>query len=204
MGQQYSITFTNNSQMMGTGCVFQQDNNIQGYDVFPLAWMTRICAPNMRASFSWTLDYCFVWAETGRLMPGVVFNSSQILQADLNNQNQVTFDYRNGTYTFSNLHQGGQSGTLTIQEASGIPMSGSASIGIGMSGTATFAAQAMPNMNQQFRPAPTYWMAFGQFTTGQVLDIHSMGNIVGISFPAGVYSMNVTLNPDNTWTISRQ
>jgi len=137
-------------------------------------------------------------------MPGVVFNPSQVLPADLNNQNEVTFDYRNGAYAFYNLQKGRQNGTLTIQETSSIPMNGTALVGIGMSGAATFVVQAMPNMNQLFRPAPTYWMAFDQFITGHVLDVDSMANIVEIPFPAGVYSMNVTLNPNNTWTVSPQ
>jgi hypothetical protein len=53
-----------------------------------------------------------------------------------------------------------------------------------------------------FTPHPEYWIAFGNFTTGETIDSSSMTNPAQIVFPPNVYSMTATLNADDTWTIA--
>lgn len=95
---------------------------------------------------------------------------------------------------------GGQPGMLSVRCEATVPF-GHTSIGIGMSGAATFATQAMPNMMYTFGTSPSYWLAFGNYQQGQVLDAHSIPNAVQLNFPAGVYALTVTLNPDGTYTV---
>ncbi|MCY1669179.1 hypothetical protein [Rhizobium sp. SL86] len=44
-------------------------------------------------------------------------------------------------------------------------------VGIGMAGSGTFVTEAQPNMTAPFIPYPTYWMIFGNFETGEVMDV---------------------------------
>ena len=198
---QYSLIFVNNSSQTGSACVYQQDPDITIPDVMSLAWFAKRAAPTTRVAFSWSIEYDFVWSQTGTLVPGVVFVASQTWPADLSNSNQVTFTNLGGAYTFYNQMKGPRAGSLYITEDGTIP-AGQASVGIGMSGFGTFAVQAQPNMNLVFTPHPEYWISFGNYVQGQVVDISSMNNPAQIQFPPNVYSMTAILNPDNTWTIT--
>ena len=193
----YSIICQNNSQMPGSFCIFQQNPGMMP-SVMSVAWLAQSCYPAGMCNFMWQNNYCFVCGQTGSLVPGVTFDASQVLQADLQNNNQVNLDF-NGSPMFNN-QTNGRSGTLTIIESPAIPYNMLAT-GIGMSGSATFVTQAMPNMNLQFTPNPTYWVAFGNYNQGQVLNSNNMGNAVQVSFPSNVSQMKVVLNPDNSFTV---
>lgn len=52
-------------------------------------------------------------------------------------------------------------------------------------------------------PGSEYWVTFGDFQQGQVIDPGEFINPVKIDFPDGIFTMNVTLNMDNTWTITQ-
>jgi rhizosphere induced protein len=199
MSQQYELIAVNNSPDTATFCLYQFDESAT---LFPAAWFTKMAAPTSRVYFRWTIDYDFVWGETGQLVPGVIFDSAQIWNANLTTQNKVTLGNEGGAYTFSDLTQGPQSGTLSILCDTTVPMN-MLSAGIGMSGSATSVAQAMPNMSFQFTPQPQYRLAFGNFTGGQVLDAETISNPATISFGPSIYSLTATLNADGTWTIAQ-
>lgn len=199
-GVSYSLIFVNNSTNPGSACVYQEDPNIGNPNVQSLAWFAKRTAPTTRTTFSWTVDYSFVWAETGELIPGVMFAASQTWAADLTSTNQVTFSNDGGMYTFQNQQAGAQAGSLYIREDASVPLK-QASVGIGMSGAGTFAVQAQPNMNLVFTPHPKYYITFGEFTPGEVLDITSITDKAEIKFPSGVTSMTALLREDNTWSV---
>ena len=96
MGVQYIINAINNSTWRGTFCVYQSDPNVNDPRVMSLAWFSKVVAPGTRTKFIWTIDYSFVWAETGELIPGVIFDASQRFPADLSTTNQVTFTSSGG------------------------------------------------------------------------------------------------------------
>jgi hypothetical protein len=196
----YSLTFVNNSSQNGAACVFQRDPNLGVPNAMPLAWFARWAGPSTRVNFQWTTDYSFVWGQVGQLVPGVTFMSAQMWPADLSTRNMVTFSTAGGNIGFQNPTQGPSPGSLYINEAPTV-FPNMAAVGIGMSGSATFVAQAMPNMMLVFTPHPQYWIAFGNFEQGQVLDPYQITNAAQIAFPPGVYSVTATLNQDNTWTI---
>jgi hypothetical protein len=197
---QYSVVFVNNSDQTGSACIFQQDPDIGIPDVMSLAWFAQIAAPTTRVSFQWSIQYNFVWSETGQLVPGVVFTASQTWNADLSGNNKVSFVNNNGAYTFQNQTTGPSQGNLYITEGGTIPQH-QASVGVGMSGFGTFVVQAEPNMNLIFTPKPEYWIIFGNYIQGQVMDISETTAAGQIQFPTNIYSMTATLNADNTWTI---
>jgi rhizosphere induced protein len=192
----------NNSLDLYDMCVYQQDPDIGVQDVFSLAWFAEAAQPGTNLLFQWSLDYSFVWDETGELQPGVTFDASRVLPADPSNtaQNAVIFDCPGGAYLFE-PSQGAETGNLYIKESANIPAN-QASVGIGMSGSGTFAVQAQPNLNLVFTPHPNYWITAGTFVPGQVLDTETVTDPAAIAFPDNVYSMTATLGSDNTWTVA--
>lgn len=198
MATQYSITLVNNSTQSGTFMVFQKDPGAYP-NVMSLAWMAKNAHPATQLSFDWTQDYNFVWDETGMLVPGVTVEASQVLPADPTGSNSIKLIHDGFGFSFEDPGTESQPGSLLIQEDATIPPN-TAAVGIGMSGAATFMVQAQPNMNVVFTPHPEYWVAFGNFEQGEVLDVEEMTNAMQINFPPNTYHAKATLNADNTWT----
>jgi len=134
----------------------------------------------------------------------VRFEASQALDADPSRMNQITLGYNGNDYQFSRQTGGGQPGSLSINEDGSIPYNANdVAVGFGMSGSGTFLQQARPNVRINYTPQPQYWIVFGNYEQGAVLDVNELTNTARIDFPTGVSSMKATLGPDNKWTISR-
>ena len=197
----YAVNFNNNSANAGSVCLYQAGTNAN-MPGMPLAWMCQPSNPGTSGSFRWTIDYEFIWGQTGTIVPGVILLPSQMMSADPNGMNQITFTQQSpGMAQFTNPTQGPPAGSLIIRQDASIPLNQMA-VGISMSGAGTFAVQAQPNITAVFTPRPSYWITFGMYTAGQVLDPGSTTNAAQITFPPDVFMMNATLNPDNSWTIS--
>lgn len=97
----YKLTFANHSTNVGDVCVYQNDPDIGVHNVMSLAWFAKRTAPETIVTFSWEINYNFVWSETGQIKPGIVFTASQTKDADLENKNQVTLKHPDNYYTFS-------------------------------------------------------------------------------------------------------
>lgn len=196
----FTINFTNNSSSSGNFCLFQQNHNSPNPSVFSTAWRVEAAAPNTRLAISWNTDFYFFWAKTGQLQPGVIFNAGENALTSLTERNRITVTKVDRDYKFTNQRDGYQHGSLTI-EADATTVPNQASVGIGLSGAVAYAVQAQPNMTFMFVPRLEYWVAFGKFQQGQVLDPSGF-SAMKIDFPPGIFSMNATLNPDNSWTIT--
>jgi hypothetical protein len=210
-GTQYTLRVVNNSTNFVDMCMYQQDPNIGVPNALSLAWFAKPAYPTTTVVFRWTVDYSFIWSETGTLIPGVYFDASQTWPADpsivgtsseTKPGNQIGFSHPSANaYTFTSTPTpGAQSGSLYVKEDPNIPLK-RASVGIGMSGSGTFAVQSQPNLNLAFTPHPIYFLAAGTYTQGEVLDIGSVTNPTDIRFPAGVFSMTATLTENNTWRV---
>lgn len=201
--QSYQLYFVNNSTMSGSACVYQQDPNIGMPNVMSLAWFAKAANPNTKLMFQWNINYSFVWSQTGVLTPGVIFFASETVNADLSQNNKIGFSYQNDAFTFQKPPtQGSQTGTLYINQDGNIPPN-TASVGVGMSGSGTFAVQAQPNILATFTPHPQYWITFGNYQQGQVMDVGTITGAKKIDFPPNVYVMTATLNSDNTWNVTQ-
>lgn len=106
----------------------------------------------------------------------------------------------NNAYTFNNLTKGSIAGALEIDEDDTVPLK-RASVGIAMAGAGTFVRQAQPNLTLFFQPHPEYWITFGNYEPGEVLNITEITNKQKIEFEPGIFSVNAVLNKDNTWTV---
>jgi rhizosphere induced protein len=200
MGQPYSLNVINNAST-NNFCVFQKAPDNASPNILSLAWFAKqVHGGGAKIKFTWQINYCFVWAETGVLAPGVTFDAGATQNADLSTINKIKFNHAGGAYQFVDQTRGSSEGTLSIASQGDVPMK-TASIGVGMSGFGTFAQQAEPNKLFTFTPHPNYWLIAGNFVQGEVMDMGNVTSAVEIKFPANVYSMTATLNDDNTWMV---
>ena len=202
----YELQVINNSTQFQDLCIYQTPVDLGVPNALSLAWLTAPAWPGTNVTFSWTLEYNFVWGDTDVIVPGSTFRSGQVWPADPGDpaQQQVLLDYANGAYTFrqGQATADPRPGSLYIRELAGIPLGDEAGVGIGMSGAATFVVPAQPNLNLVFTPHPSYWVTAGTFETGQVLDVEEITNQARVEFPPNVHSMIATLSADNTWNVT--
>ncbi|MFW8642247.1 hypothetical protein ACOJBO_02920 [Rhizobium beringeri] len=66
-----------------------------------------------------------------------------------------------------------------------------------MAGSGTFAVQAAPNMTAVFTPHPNYWVMFGNFETGDVIDIEDVTGAVEVTYGGALTSRTAALGLDN-------
>lgn len=203
----YSLNINNNSNHVGDICIYTTASDSHLSDnLTSLAWFNKRAHKGTSVAFSWELDYSFVWSETGKLTPGVSFIASQMIRADPSqhnryNPNVAYFDKMEGAYCFAFDTHGKttEKGRLGIYTGSSVAEAG-ASIGIAIGGKAALVVDATPNFSFTFLPNVKYWVAFGNFEEGVVLDLNSMTNVYEIAFPINEFSKTLTLAPDNTWS----
>jgi hypothetical protein len=199
-GFTHSVVFVNQSTNEGDVCLFQTlKQPVAGTS--SLVWLARHAFPTTTVTLQWTGDPYFVWSSSASsLQPGVIVTGGQAWAAGLSENNRVTLTYTENDYNFQNLSTGMTAGTLTVQQDDTIP-SRQAVTGIGMDSFATLVAQAQPNNSLAIVPDVRYWIAFGTFTRGQVVD---PDNVLAqeIIFPANVLSMTAIYTPENKWTIT--
>ena len=211
MATEYSLTFVNNSTNNWSFCCYQHDPDIGAHDVMSLAWFAFPTAPTTAVSFSWETDYQFVWSQTGALRTGARFIASQRWDADLKMRNVIDFTREpNDAFNFRNPRAAvDHEGTFFIQQDRFIPEH-IAAVGINMgikdappgsAGTGTFVVPAGPRLSASFTPHPRYWVTFGNYVPGQVLDMQKITNTAKVEFPPNVYDMIATLNEGNEWEV---
>ncbi len=194
----YTLTVMNNSTQTGSFCIYQESPDTNVGNITTLAWLAKPAHPTTRLDFEWALDYDFVWAKTTKLRPGTLVKTSQAWPVNLSTTNQVDFDFINDAYTFENQSQGGYEGNLYINQTQRV-RTAEASVGIGMSGKGSFLVESQPNMKLVMTPKPTYWLVFGHFREGEVLDVSKVTKTACKLEYKGINNMNMTLKSDNTW-----
>ena len=200
----YSLLFVNNSSMDGNVCVYQRDpGQKKDENLFSLAWFTQGVRRGNQTQFTWQIDYSYVWSQTGELKPGITFLSQGFVPTDPANTNinSIGFNKNEYGYSFVPTPKITPAGMMGIYTDKSVP-NDEASIGIAMSGSGTFAYNAKTNMNYTFQPHPEYWITFGDYHQGMVMDVNIVTNTAQISYPHNMYAMVATLNEDNTFTIS--
>lgn len=200
----YTMSFKNNSTLFGNFCIYLRDPRQEiDPNLFTLAWVVKACHPGTLATFEWDVDYGLTWSETGKLgQDKVVFTCSETKTIDPSDadHNALGITKENGAYRFVEGVAAYPKGALGIRSDHTIPVEG-LSLGITMSGQAAFALPATPNYSFCFEPHPEYWVAFGNFVPGEVIDVNTVSSTAKVSFPFGEFDRNVTLNDDNSWTV---
>ncbi len=200
MSQQYQLTVINDSSQSGNFAIYQEVPDINVPSVFTLAWLAQPAHPTTVLDFTWTLDYSFVWSKMTDLKPGSKVKTSQSWDANLTTENLVGFDYTDGAYTFTNQGQGAYADNLYINQTQRV-QSNDSSVGIGMAGKGTFLVPSQPNMNLIMTPKPSYWVVFGNFQEGEVLDITEVsGQAFNVEYK-GTTSHTVEYTANNSWKL---
>ena len=197
---QYSLTGINGSSSPGSFAVFQKPpaNPVS----FPLAWLTRSATPRAEVTFTWSVDYSFVWSETGVINSGINFSGRQIIPADPDKLNYVKLTADNyGATDFKPPNGSGSTGALTIVQLSDV-VPDRASVGIGMSGSGTTVVPAAPNKTAVFKLHPNYWVVFGNYQAGEVIDVEDTTGAIEVTYPDGLTSRTVTIGPDDILRVS--
>lgn len=197
----YEIIFTNDSSQPIDVCVYQQNPDLDIAGIQTVAWIVADAYPTTIVEFLWSDTYDFVWSELEEAGPDTTIGMGQVWPADLTTTNQVRLSYPGDTFTFEEQTQGVAQNMLYVMQDASIP-SGYGYVGIGMSGLATFVTETEANINLSFPPDPEYWLTFGIYSQGELLTLPTLNASVQVIFPDNVYSMAVTLNSDNTLTVS--
>ncbi len=199
MSTKYSLKVKHDGTETGDFCIYQTYDN-QTEDINSLVWFKKRAHPDTKLKFDWTIDYGFTWSEQGVLTPGVVFEASQVLETDPTDLsvNSIGFTKKDKAFTFKNIDEQTTRGRMGISCDETIPANTSA-IGISMSGESAFACTASPNMKYTFKPHPRYWIAFGKFEEGEVIDLNRMTRKFEIRFNENQYEKLIRLSETNTW-----
>ncbi len=197
MSTKYNVVIRNKSLMNENMCIFQKLPNQSG-NIFSLAWFSKHCYSHTSLTFEWVVEYCAHWAETGILKPGISFRAAQMVEADPSDQKNNSFGLTllNGAYMFTSTTKQADAGTIGIFPDNNIPNL-QASIGIGMNGEPAFATQALMNDNFIFEPKVRYYLVFGNYEQGMVMDLTASTDAFEIIFPKNVFQREIELGDDN-------
>jgi hypothetical protein len=200
MGYTYSVSIVNHSSHPAYFMLYQNDPTSWDPNALALAWFAKFSnpGPNALVKFSWAVEWGFSWAETGTLKPGIQYEASDSRTSSPGN-NQITLTY-NGAYDFVSQQAGADPNRLYIKEDASIPINSAASVGVTMSGSTVYATQARPTTNLTLSPHPTYYLAYGNYAPGDVIDVSTINNPLPLVYQTGVYSLHTTLNVNDTWT----
>ena len=197
----YSVKVVNNGAAAWQFYVYQKPpavaNNLS------LAWFASPYHIGVGDSitFSWNIQYSFVWSATGIVKPGIQFTASGSKECDPEGENVTSFTFNNSTPDLSNPTTGGTDGSLTIKDGDSVP-SNTFAVGVGMSGKGTYVVNAGPNLTHEFTPEPKYYIvAADEVVEGQVMDITTVTKSGSLVFPPNVYDLTATLKADNQWDI---
>jgi rhizosphere induced protein len=204
----YGIYIHNSSDQNDLSAIVYQSDPGMPSNAKALAWWTKPCHMNTNADLKWNITYNFVWGENGKLDPGAFYDAGEVVTANPTDKNTITLAYPGGGFEFQDWRKQGESGTLYIHEANDVP-SGKGCVGIGMQGAGTFVfpTHSTGTGYINFNPHPNYWIAFGSFQAGRVVDKGSFYFPKQLTFEHGNnYAVcdYTGEGDDNGWKISYQ
>ena len=198
----YSLKLINNSATPWDFYVYQQVPNQQSAKVFSLAWF---CSPfkifpKAHITFHWTIDYTFVWGQTGTIQPGVTFSAGQTIDAE-SSIRSTPRPFPPGGYNMTAAVMGPPQGSLVINDAANVP-SGQFSVGIGMGDAGTFVTAAAESASYVYAdPDLLDCRRHGRQDWHDPRHHHGYPEPSG-SFPIGVNNASYTLGANNQWAPS--
>ncbi len=198
MNEKYTLSVDVQSTITGNVCIFQEMPDTNASKILTLAWLSKRAHHGTQLLFDWTLDYNFKWGTKGSLGRTAHFAASQTVPANLSTNNQISFNYEDGAYKFSETSQNPSSEVNLYINQGGNVKSNDALVGIGMSGSGSFVVESQPNLKLIFRPKPVYYVIFGDFIQGQIMDITELSNVHKLVYD-GTTDKHLTLTDKNVW-----
>ena len=167
-----------------------------------LAWLATkfVIAPGAQNTFQWDINYQLMWSAVGVIRPGVRFIARERKNCTLGTQNTSKFTFSDDEPALSDpTFTGDKASYSYILDGPDVP-SKEFSVGVGMSGNATVAVSAGPNLSHVFTPTPTYYIAAAnEVQEGEVMDIKTITQTAQIKFPPNKCTATATFN---TWSIT--
>lgn len=198
-GKVYSIRVINQSTQQGNVVLFQKDQGLSSSNMSSIAWLSKPVYPNMQSQFQWETEFSFNLGE-GANVPGAIYHPFQVMQGNTTNLNTVKVNYNNDMAVLEGPIPGMQEGNLYIESYPSVAL-GQYLVGFGMGNQPTFVGQVIPGLMFVYQhPNPKYYITFGYYTQGQILE-SNIPNAIEICFPEGVTEMTATYNPNGTWTL---
>lgn len=197
----YTLTFQNNSEQSGDICIFQESPDLNTSDVLSLAWFAKHAKSNNQLEFSWNIDYSFVWNCHGEITSGSTFRTPQMASKNSISDNTVPLLEKNSVYQLkSHTIKKADNSSLHITSNNSVSSS-EPPVGIAMSGSSAFLLKPKPNTNIHLAPPKKYWISFGKFKQGQIIDRSKVTHLKEIVFPPNVNNLSIKLNSDKTWSV---
>ena len=162
----YNLKIINENNRDWFFCVYHKmpEEQQNKANTFSLAWLVSKY-PVSKGNFvhrHWSVDYHFVWGETGRLEPGVNINDiagGAMKTVDQSASNKTTFGLDPGP-KLSDPESVDPPGSLIVKADHTVPPH-TFSVGIGMDDSGIFIQQAEPSIHHFFTPThvPEYYVA---------------------------------------------
>ena len=170
-------------------------------DPLTLAWYVLGCNPGNYANFTWTVDYSLSWSQQGTLAPGVKFVTGGSSPVNTSTGDRIKFALSGPAYTFQGkAASAGAVGTCGVNSDNTVE-NGVCSVAISVAGKPVAAIPIQPNSAITFTPLPKYYLSFGSFVEGTVVDVATMVNSIELDYGGlGVFNLNYTLDARNNWT----
>jgi len=201
MSAKYTLTVKNNSTRRGDFAIFQESPNVNVPNVVTLAWFAKSAHPTATLEFQWDTDYSFVMADSAASGTGETIRARQVSPCNLSTSNKIALQKGGGDYSLKDQSQGETAGSLYIEESEDVGAN-DVLVGIGMSGNPSFLVPSQAGMEVVFTPQPAYWITFGSYTQGELIDVaQAKENAIKLKFD-DVTDMLVTFGEDGAWNIS--
>lgn len=195
MSDDYCLSVTNHSKYLQTFCIYQSVQVISG-DIKPVIWLTTSAHPRSIIEFNWTATYDFIWIKP---KGDNQFKTSQMMPADVTQNNHVVLDFKQGAYTFLEPTQGHQNGMLSIQQTSKV-QTHQLYVGIGINGQSIVLAKSSPNTTIEINPHNShYFLALCNAKQGEFVDTDKFAIPEYKLDFTNKNSLSVTLTDKNTW-----
>lgn len=169
-----------------------------------LAWMAAPCPPGNTMVFQWVLKYSILFSNTSNLSPGAQFTSIGGVDVDPVQGDVYTLSADGATYSFKGHSTAikGTPGTVGAQTDCSVK-NNQVSLALGIIGIPVFACDTQTNSVVAFTPKPKYYLAFGQYQQGTVLNEASMSHSIELNFEAmKTYSFTADIDASHNWNLS--
>ncbi|MBV9444540.1 MAG: hypothetical protein JO345_01365 [Streptosporangiaceae bacterium] len=212
----YTLTLRNNSTNPSWTFAIYTNAPISNTNQFALAWLTKRVNSGNSVTFTWELKYSLMFAAQG-FKNNVPWTENRSVEVNPNSwdQNAALLSYSGGDYQFQlePKKQPADPGKVFINTDSTVPSYNSSTgptvalaIATGDDGTPTPAigGTSGPNLLHTFTLHPSYYIQAGDVEQGQMADLDTLNNMQEVTYVAGTYSADWTLNDQNIWVPTNQ
>ncbi len=203
------LELRNESANLYNLCVYQTLSQQKG-DFHSVVCFSARCHPQTRSTFEWSGALRFVWAHMDDVRPGAICRAAQDWPCDSADRetNGVALIREHGAYRFDRAARETPPGSLAIHTDGTVP-NGRVAVGLGLPlredgrlhCLPSLVTSVAPNFTHILEPSINFWITFGDYETGEIIDPALVNNPFPIVFPADARMVRAVLNERNEWHI---